>query len=143
VICGDAHIANFGMFASPERRVLFDLNDFDEASVGPWEWDVKRMATSVVLAGRDMGMSEAEVAEATLQSVSGYRQVIAGMTERSVLERHFFQVETDRLKAQASADALKVLRRTVEGARAASGAPSTGSRRPTPAAPGPSSTSRR
>ena len=116
VICGDAHIANFGLFASPERRVLFDLNDFDEVSVGPWEWDVKRMATSVVLAGRGMGMSEAEVAEATRQSVSGYRQVIAGMTERSVLERYFFQVETDWLKAQASADALKVLRRTVKGA---------------------------
>ena len=116
VICGDAHIANFGLFASPERRVLFDLNDFDEVSVGPWEWDVKRMATSVVLAGRGMGMSEAEVAEATRQSVSGYRQVIAGMTERSVLERYFFQVETDWLKAQASAEALKVLRRTVKGA---------------------------
>jgi hypothetical protein len=55
VICGDAHIANFGMFASPERRVLFDLNDFDEVGVGPWEWDVKRMAASFVIGARAVG----------------------------------------------------------------------------------------
>jgi uncharacterized protein (DUF2252 family) len=116
VICGDAHIANFGLFASPERRVLFDLNDFDEASVGPWEWDVKRMATSVVLAARAAGLTDAEVADATLQAVSSYREGIARMTERSVLERYFFQVETSALEALASAGAQKVLRRTVKGA---------------------------
>jgi uncharacterized protein (DUF2252 family) len=56
--CGDAHVANFGVFASPERRVLFDLNDFDETHPGPWEWDVKRLATSVLVAMRSAGRDE-------------------------------------------------------------------------------------
>jgi hypothetical protein len=59
-LCGDAHIANFGLYASPERALVLDLNDFDEAIAGPWEWDVKRMAASVVLAGRAGGLSEAQ-----------------------------------------------------------------------------------
>ena len=61
VCCGDAHISNFGLFASPERRLLFDLNDFDEASTAPWEWDVKRLAASVVIGGRDIGLTETDV----------------------------------------------------------------------------------
>ena len=56
-ICGDAHLANFGLFASPERRLVFDINDFDETLPGPWEWDVKRLATSLEVAGRDNGYS--------------------------------------------------------------------------------------
>lgn len=59
VICGDAHISNFGLYASPERRLIFDLNDFDEAAPGPWEWDVKRMVTSAILAARENGFSPA------------------------------------------------------------------------------------
>ena len=59
VICGDAHIENFGLFATPERRQVFELNDFDEASTAPWEWDIKRFATSVLLGARDVGMHEA------------------------------------------------------------------------------------
>jgi uncharacterized protein (DUF2252 family) len=54
-LCGDAHLANFGAFASPERQLLFDLNDFDETLPGPWEWDVKRLAASVAVAGREKG----------------------------------------------------------------------------------------
>ena len=53
--CGDAHLANFGMFASPERRLVFDINDFDETLPGPWEWDVKRLAASLEVAARDNG----------------------------------------------------------------------------------------
>ncbi len=56
VICGDAHLSNFGLYASPERRLVFDLNDFDEAAPGPWEWDVKRLVTSVVLGGMELGL---------------------------------------------------------------------------------------
>ena len=56
-ICGDAHLANFGLFASPERRLVFDINDFDETLPGPWEWDIKRLATSLEVAGRDNGYS--------------------------------------------------------------------------------------
>jgi uncharacterized protein (DUF2252 family) len=54
-LCGDAHLSNFGLYASPERALLFDLNDFDETLPGPWEWDVKRLAASFVVAGRDNG----------------------------------------------------------------------------------------
>ena len=54
-ICGDAHIGNFGFYASPERRLIFDLNDFDEAAPGPWEWDLKRLITSIILCAHDFG----------------------------------------------------------------------------------------
>ena len=58
LLCGDAHLSNFGVFATPERRMVFDVNDFDEAFFGPWEWDLKRLAASAVIAGRDNGFSE-------------------------------------------------------------------------------------
>ena len=59
-LCGDAHLSNFGVFASPERELLFDLNDFDETLPGPFEWDVKRLAASLEVAGRDRGFADAE-----------------------------------------------------------------------------------
>jgi hypothetical protein len=65
-LCGDAHLSNFGVFASPERNLLFDLNDFDETLPGPFEYDVKRMAASFTIAGRNNGFSKAEAREATL-----------------------------------------------------------------------------
>jgi hypothetical protein len=58
ILCGDAHLSNFGVFASPERKLVFDINDFDEAYPGPWEWDLKRLAASAVVAGRENGFSE-------------------------------------------------------------------------------------
>ena len=58
VLCGDAHLANFGIFATPERNLVFDINDFDEAYPGPWEWDLKRLAASAVIAGRDNGFKD-------------------------------------------------------------------------------------
>ncbi len=72
-LCGDAHISNFGLYASPERTVLFDINDFDETLPGPWEWDVKRLAASAYIAGRDNGFPEAECREASLGAVRSYR----------------------------------------------------------------------
>jgi uncharacterized protein (DUF2252 family) len=74
--CGDAHIANFGGFASPERSLLFDLNDFDETLPGPWEWDLKRLAASVAVAGRDLGLSERERRTATRAAASQYRETM-------------------------------------------------------------------
>src|SRR5690606_40367054 len=73
VACGDAHVSNFGLFASPERRVVFDLNDFDEAADAPWEWDVKRLATSMYVGGRDKGMTESECFEAARLGARGSR----------------------------------------------------------------------
>jgi uncharacterized protein (DUF2252 family) len=86
-ICGDAHLSNFGVFGSPERRLVFDINDFDETLPGPWEWDVKRLAVSLEVAGRDNGFSEGDRREAVRQSVASYRESIrqfAGMRNLEV-----------------------------------------------------------
>src|SRR5213078_1791911 len=76
-LCGDAHLSNFGMFASPERRLVFDLNDFDETLPGPWEWDIKRLAVSMLIAARNNGFSKAEATAATLEAVQSYREAMA------------------------------------------------------------------
>ena len=117
VCCGDAHISNFGLFASPERRLLFDLNDFDEVSTAPWEWDVKRLAASVVIGGRDIGLSETECFESATSAVSAYRTVMRELFSRSALDRYYFQVETDMLEKLASPERRKLLSRTVKKAR--------------------------
>src|ERR671916_1549314 len=75
-LCGDAHLLNFGAYASPERALLFDVNDFDETLPGPWEWDVKRLAASLVLAGRENGFDEAECREAARTAMASHRQRI-------------------------------------------------------------------
>ena len=80
-LCGDAHLSNFGVFASPERRLLFDLNDFDETLPGPFEYDVKRMAASFTIAARNNGFAKADTREATLASVRAYREAMAGFAQ--------------------------------------------------------------
>src|SRR3954468_19500278 len=79
VICGDAHLGNFGFYASPERDLVFDLNDFDEARPGAWEWDLRRLTTSVWVAGRQNGSPESSCADAVARCVDAYRQQIATM----------------------------------------------------------------
>jgi uncharacterized protein (DUF2252 family) len=76
--CGDAHLSNFGAFAAPDRRLVFDLNDFDETLPGPWEWDVKRLAASFALAGRAIGLKRGERGEALLAAVRAYREAMRG-----------------------------------------------------------------
>ena len=76
-LCGDAHLSNFGLFASPERRLLFDLNDFDETLAGPFEWDVKRMAASFTIAARHNGFPKMDTRAATQASVRAYREAMA------------------------------------------------------------------
>ena len=83
---GDAHISNFGLFASPERTLVFDANDFDETLPGPWEWDVKRLATSVTIAARQNGFSAAKAREATMMSVAGYRRWMARYASMRLIE---------------------------------------------------------
>ena len=80
-LCGDAHLSNFGVFASPERRLVFDINDFDETYPGPWEWDVKRLAASLVVAGRDNGFRRKERAGVVLAAVERYRQAMRRFAE--------------------------------------------------------------
>src|SRR6516164_6029904 len=72
--CGDAHLSNFGGFATPERNIIFDINDLDETLPAPWEWDVKRLAASVVIAGRHLGLSETASAHSASATVRSYRE---------------------------------------------------------------------
>ncbi len=84
-LCGDAHLSNFGIFASPEREMLFDINDFDETSPGPWEWDVKRLTASLCVAGRDRSLSKQEVADVLVWTAQAYRQSMRGFAQMSNL----------------------------------------------------------
>jgi uncharacterized protein (DUF2252 family) len=85
-LCGDAHISNFGVFGSPERELLFDINDFDETIPGPWEWDVKRLAASIAIAGRTNGFSDRERRLVLLEAVGGYRTAIAEFADMGNLD---------------------------------------------------------
>ena len=97
--CGDAHISNFGGFAAPDRRLVFGPNDFDETLPGPWEWDVKRMAASVEIAGRDVGLTAGPRRRLVTASVREYRQGMAGFANESHLD-----VWYDRLNASELVD---------------------------------------
>jgi uncharacterized protein (DUF2252 family) len=90
-LCGDAHLSNFGLFGSPERRMLFDINDFDETLPGPWEWDVKRLAASFEVMGRDRGFSRADRRDVVMAGVKEYRvrmQEAAGMRSLEAWYEH-------------------------------------------------------
>ena len=91
-LCGDAHLSNFGLFGSPERRMLFDINDFDETLPGPWEWDVKRLAASFEIMGRDRGFSQADRRAVVMTGVQEYRDRMrraAGMGSLDAWYEHF------------------------------------------------------
>src|SRR5271167_4994308 len=85
-LCGDAHLSNFGLFASPERRVVFDINDFDETLPGPWEWDLKRLAASFEIAGRDRGYSRADRRKVVLAAAREYRLGMRSAAEQGTLD---------------------------------------------------------
>jgi uncharacterized protein (DUF2252 family) len=84
--CGDAHLSNFGLFASPERTLVFDTNDFDETLPGPWEWDVKRLAASVTIAGRANGFSSGVIRGSTMNGIRSYRQWMARYAGMRLIE---------------------------------------------------------
>jgi len=96
-ICGDAHLSNFGVFASPERRMLFDINDFDETLPGPWEWDVKRLAASFEIAGRDRGFSATDRREVVITCVREYREATRQAAGRGVLDAWYSHLEVNQL----------------------------------------------
>jgi uncharacterized protein (DUF2252 family) len=98
--CGDAHLSNFGMFASPERRLVFDINDFDETLPGPWEWDVKRLATSLEVAGRDNGFSAKERTAIVLASVAAYRRAMREFADMPALEVWYAHVDVAAVRAR-------------------------------------------
>jgi uncharacterized protein (DUF2252 family) len=96
-LCGDAHLSNFGAFASPERILLFDLNDFDETVPGPFEYDVKRMAASFTIAGRNNGFSKADTRAATLASVTAYRETMAEFAQARTMDIWYARLDEDEL----------------------------------------------
>src|SRR6266516_5622095 len=96
-LCGDAHLSNFGAFASPERVLLFDLNDFDETLPGPFEYDVKRMAASFTIAARNNGFGKADTRAATLASVTAYREAMAGFAQMGMMDVWYAHLSEDEL----------------------------------------------
>ena len=96
-MCGDAHLSNFGVYASPERRQVFDINDFDETLSGPWEWDVKRLAASIVLGGRQNGYSASEGKQAVLRCIRRYREQMQQFAEMNHLDIWYFHIEVEIL----------------------------------------------
>ena len=107
--CGDAHISNFGFYASPERQLVFDLNDFDEAAVAPWEWDVKRLLTSVIVGGREAGYDEKDVSEIAGRAFAQYVSVLRRMVQLSPSDRYFLHLNVESARRQLSRDGRRVL----------------------------------
>jgi uncharacterized protein (DUF2252 family) len=121
-LCGDAHLMNFGAYASPERALLFDLNDFDESLPGPWEWDVKRLAASFVVAGRENGFDATACRDAAQASVASYRQRMAEFSEMGELEVWYSRLSEEEVRgmlsdARTKKETAKKLSKTVRKAR--------------------------
>src|SRR6476619_24124 len=95
--CGDCHLVNFGGFATPERRIIFDINDFDETLPGPWEWDIKRLATSFVIAGRDNKFTSSRSRKAALRCVQSYREHMHTYSKMSVLDVWYNRIDAKAL----------------------------------------------
>ena len=108
-LCGDAHLSNFGVFASPERELLFGLNDFDETLPGPFEYDVKRLAASFTIAGRNNGFGKADTRAVTLASVAAYREAMAGFAQMGRLEVWYAHLTEEEL--------LQAMRHAAKGAK--------------------------
>jgi uncharacterized protein (DUF2252 family) len=126
-LCGDAHLSNFGAFGSPERRLLFDLNDFDETLPGPFEYDVKRLAASFTIAARNNGFGKADTRAVTLASVAAYREAMAGFATMGTLAIWYAHLDEDQLleavgsaaaeASKASKKAAKAVKQVAKGAR--------------------------
>ena len=120
-LCGDAHLSNFGVFGSPDRRLVFDLNDFDETLPGPWEWDVKRLAVSMEVAGRDNGYSDAERRAILLETIGGYRRAMREFAGMGALDVWYSRLEVDelltQLRTQFTKSQLKRAEKTLAKAR--------------------------
>ena len=120
--CGDAHLSNFGLFAAPDRGLVFDVNDFDETHPAPFEWDVMRLAASFVVAAESSGMQRRQF-EALPRIVGrAYREMVARLSELSELDEWYFRIDTTTLRRWAKAldlrDGVQAVRRTEEAAQA-------------------------
>jgi uncharacterized protein (DUF2252 family) len=128
VICGDAHLNNFGLYGTPQRDIVLDINDFDEVTIGPWEWDLKRLTASVNVLGRGNGLDADERRHAVMLCVAGYRTNLRRFESMSVLDLWYLHAIADHIditlvkaaypaivKAWPKADAI--LRKAVAKAR--------------------------
>ncbi len=107
VICGDAHLGNFGFYGSPEGELVIDLNDFDEAHPGGWEWDLRRLTASIWVAGRENGASEDECQVAVRSCVTAYRDEVRFLAEQPLLMRSFNRLDVGRLHESATEKSLR------------------------------------
>src|SRR5882724_8472602 len=107
VICGDAHLGNFGFYASPERDLVIDLNDFDEAHPGAWEWDLRRLVASIWVAGRQNGASEGQCRDAVASSVAAYRKELSFLANEPLLSRAYERLDVHRLHKTAANSPLR------------------------------------
>lgn len=119
--CGDAHIANFGLFTSPEQRTVFDINDFDETLPGPWEWDVKRLVASIEVCGRDNGFSKKERKQAVRTSMQAYRETMQRFANMGHLDVWYAHLDVDTLAQEfandVNADDAKVAEKVTKKAK--------------------------
>jgi uncharacterized protein (DUF2252 family) len=99
-LCGDAHLSNFGVFAAPDRRLVFSINDFDETLPGPFEWDVKRLVTSFEVAGRDRGFTTPQRRAANLAVLRSYREAMRDMAQMRILDLWYTRLDIDDIAAQ-------------------------------------------
>ena len=114
-LCGDAHLSNFGVYGSPERRLVFDINDFDETLPGPFEYDVKRLAASLTVAAHNNGFSTSDTKDVTRAAVASYREAMAAFAQMRTLDVWYAHVSEEELE-QATRQA--VLDRAAARARA-------------------------
>jgi len=129
-LCGDAHLSNFGAFASPERRLLFDLNDFDETLPGPFEYDVKRMAASFTIAARHNGFAKEDTRAAALASVRAYREAVATFAQMPTMDIWYASLDENELLnavrgavAETAKEAKAAKKKKTKNAKKAGGTP--------------------
>jgi len=115
--CGDAHLSNFGLYAAPHRSIVFDLNDFDEAATAPAEWDVKRLTTSVIIAGRQEGHSARAIRRSVDQALTAYRDVLHAMLDMNILDRYYLRIEPENYRETVSTGLQRVIDQTTSRAR--------------------------
>jgi uncharacterized protein (DUF2252 family) len=117
VVCGDAHLGNVGFYASPERDLVIDLNDFDEAHPGAWEWDLRRLTASTWVAGRHTGIAEDRCADAVASCVGAYRDEVRHLAEQPLLSRSYQRMDVDRLQERSRGPLRDEVERAARRAR--------------------------
>jgi len=114
IICGDAHLSNFGLFASPERELVFDVNDFDETCFGPWEWDLKRLVASAVVSGRENGLKDKANRDVAEGVVEVYRKTMRRLSEKRTMDVWYFHVKAENLEDVFKQHASKKSQKTTD-----------------------------